>query len=690
MNAFPTIFSLLTKSISRRLSLHPRTPIACGLILLFASVAWAQDPSALRRGSYAAFTGEGEILSPGDQVVRLATEGEVVRVRAVQGGWAEVGSALEDLPGGKTKIDNLKPSTAEASTAWIAIGTARLEAARKKVENQLRAPTNEEDIALEAAEALRKPISPVALPRQPKFKDPVIGWFAPGRGTKIFSLQRGADGSFFLSGTVAPPYSLPGVRGWQRESPDGGPGALPFLARIAPDLKTIPDFVVFLPTELGSIDQLQFDPEGGVWAAARGAGDATAGIDAGQGDKFLLRFSNDLRKITRVIPLSHEVTAFAGDSRNRPVVLRGSPGRSGGGLIARYFSEGRFERNWPEAPDGPTRRLALDFSSPALAEGPFALWAKKAEVYPDFPTPIGPWGSAPNAGQPVVWTNVNGGQNPIRGADLKPEALAIDHDDNILVAGTIPFNMGNPDFDPFLMSFSPTGKPLWTNCFLTGLLSEPDQKTQGIVVDPSNGDILISFWQHGNNKQTLLVDPAGWLNKFTGTSGNIKISWIARVDAKTGRLKNSTYLYAQMPDSPNKKWPNLNSAGISAMTVDEKGCVYLGGETTISFPTTDNAFLPVVGEYGIHPMFAVLKPDLSSPVYSTYVSAGVGSVQHLALLPGAVLLVGKHAIEGTPLPVTDAGAIGFLSANPPQQTKEGIFFAILPVPPEETGWNFQH
>ena len=88
-------------------------------------------------------------------------------------------------------------------------------------------------------------------------------------------------------------------------------------------------------------------------------------------------------------------------------------------------------------------------------------------------------------------------------------------------------------------------------------------------------------------------------------------------------------------------------------------------------------------------MFAVLKPDLSGPVYSTYVSAGIGSVQHLALLPDAVVLMGKHSTEGTPLPVTNPKSASFLSANPQENSKEGIFFAILPVPDEETTWNFQ-
>jgi hypothetical protein len=251
--------------------------------------------------------------------------------------------------------------------------------------------------------------------------------------------------------------------------------------------------------------------------------------------------------------------------------------------------------------------------------------------------------------------------------------------------------MGNPDFDPFLMSFSPEGKLRWTNCFLTGLLSEPDQKTQALEIDPTNGDILVCYWQHGNNQKTLLLDPHGWLNKFTGTNGNIKISWIGRVDADSGKLKNSTYIHSQMPNPKNPRWPDLNSSGVSAMRVDGNGRIYAGGGTTISFPTTSNAFLPGVTEFGGHPMLVVLRPDLSAPHYSTYLSAGQGAVNHLAILPGgAALCAGKHSTEGTALPVSNTKSLPFLSESPPAGQKDGLFLAIIPIPADEADWSFNN
>jgi hypothetical protein len=448
--------------------------------------------------------------------------------------------------------------------------------------------------------------------------------------------------------------------------------------------------MVFAPGEIESLGELRTASQGGgIWAAAGKVGETPGGKESTKADQALVHFSADLKSVVRTIPILPKVKDFAVDAANRPVVLDAPKSRTGGAFLVRYFASGYHERLWPDAPDGSTRRLKIDFSSPALADGPFAIWAKKAESLPDFPTPLGPWGGAPNAGQPIVWTNVKSGQNPIRGANLTPGALALDREGNILVAGTIPFHMGHPDFDPFLLKFSPSGRLLWNNCFLNGLLSEPDQKVQALVIDPSNGDILVSYWQHGNNKQTLLVPENAWLSRFTGTNGNIKITWIGRVDAASGKLRASTYLYAQMPESKNPKWPDLNSVGLSALGVTSQSWVCAAGGTTICLPTTSNAIIPSVSEYGGHPFFCVIEPDLTAPRYSTYLSAGQGGISHMVLCGDRVaLLAGTHKTDGTPPPVTQAGHLAGLSATPPEGEPEATFLAIIPIPAEPDGWSF--
>jgi hypothetical protein len=128
---------------------------------------------------------------------------------------------------------------------------------------------------------------------------------------------------------------------------------------------------------------------------------------------------------------------------------------------------------------------------------------------------------------------------------------------------------------------------------------------------------------------------------------------------------------------------------VADLEVAGDGKVVVGGGTTISFPTTDNAFLPVVTEFGGHPMLTVLKSDLTAPHYSTYLSAGKGAVDHLALLAnGAVLCIGTHSLEGTPPPVTGNTLPDYLSADAGAATGERGFVAILPIPTGESEWSF--
>lgn len=656
---------------------------------------WSEEPEPLRRGSWAIFPEKTEILGADGAVVREAEKGEVVRVRIVRDGWAEVGSSFAELAGGRVPAAALRVATEEESAAWQeTIETRRDEVARLN-EPLNPVPPEEQEAALEAAEPdyQPRPLRTASSSAPAPVKEVTVGWFSPGANTQVHSTTRTADGHIWISGSVKPPVTHPKARGWQSESWEPWLDAdIPnaFLARISPDAQTLLDLVIFSPEELHEVAELRPAANGlDVWVVARNPGAMFELGAAGRGPSVLLEFAADLRSWKRVLPLSFRVNDFFVDGANRPVVLARGGNRHGGAFLTRHFSEGFFERKWSDAPDGPARRLILDFSSPFFAGGPFALWAQRSEKTPDFPTPLGPWGSPPNAGQPMKWTNVRSGRNPIRAADLKPELLTSDREGNILVSGTIPFHMGFPDFDPFLISLTPDGRVRWVNTFLSGLLSEPDQQTLDIKIDPSNGDIIASYWQHGNNVETFLLDPNGWITRFTGTRGNISITWIGRVEADSGKLKNSTYVFSRSPNPANPGWPDVNSATISEMQVNERGMIFAAFGTTIAFPVTDNAFLPLVEEYGVHPALAVIKPDLSGPVYSTYLSSGQGLARHIELLEGnTAFLVGTHSTDGTPLDVT--GPLPeYLSKEAPEG-ETGVFMAIVPVPIDpEVGWSWR-
>lgn len=664
------------------------------LVLLIAVLACGSvrgEEFKPKRGNWVAFVGEEEILSANGDVLRKAAPGEVVRVRITRDGWAEIASSIPDLVGGKVKFSGLRPATPEENEAWIAANKSHaVAAAEEAAPIEFVAPPEMEAKLAAAEPPFRPPTGRSALPKDSGVREPVMGWFAPGAETQIHSMERLADGSIVMSGSLKPPITFPGARGWAGPVPGSieEGESFAFLARIAPDLQSLPDLLVFAPGEVRSLKRIRPSARGGFWILAGGTGPGFAGELAAKSRDALLRISADFTSVLDSIPLAAAPRDFVLDGNDRPVLLLAAGGRKGGGGLFQTFAGSHFHKPWAEAPDGPAHRLVLDFSSPALANGPFALWAKKSEITPDFPTPLGPWGSEPNAGQPIQWTNVASGKNPIRGANLMPEALVLDREGNVIVAGTIPFHMGFPDFDPFLIKFSPQGKFLWNNCFLAGLLSEPDQKTQSMTVDPSNGDILISYWQHGNNSRTLLLAPDGWLRQFTGTNGNIKISWIGRVDAATGQLKNATLLHSRLPESRNPKWPDLNSVSLAKIAADDRGRVFATGGTTLNLPVTSNAFLPSVTEYGGHPFFAVIKPDLSGPVYCTYLSPAKGNVRHMVLAAeNLAVLAGELETAEPTLTSTGIQNSAFLTGSPPEG-KSATFLAIVPVPDEDVGWSF--
>lgn len=643
--------------------------------------------------SYFSIQPGSTIFNAQGEPLRDSLPGEVVKLVGGDGEKLEFVSAVKNLVGGFVNRAHTSPVTTEEYLAWRMNPVALTSQAVLSTERGRRLAVPSEKIAKWfEEERSAHPVPVVWSPSEgrdaPVSLEPLIGWFSLGQNTTVQGTCVQPDGKIIIIGTADQLSFKQNATFWNDCSPEE-PGV--YFARFSADFHEVEKILWVSTKNLGVPFSINCEHDGSLtFITSKITGDIYDG-PLNAASSYFIKMEATWDRFASVFPLdatNRPPLSALNDPLRRPVLLYGSEGRHGGGSLLRLFTHGQAERPWKDWSEANKDIIKLDFSSPSFANGPFALWAKGAEITPDFPTPLAPWGSPPNSGEPLEWTNAKSGRNPIHGADLKPEAMVVDNGNNIFVAGTIPFEMPLPDFDPFLMKFSPEGKLLWTNCFLNGLLSEPDQKTQALQIDPSNGDILICFWQHGNNQKTLLLDPDGWLTKFTGTNGNIKITWIGRVDAESGTLKHSTYIYSQKPDQKNPRWPDLNSATVNAMQVAQTGRVYVAGATTISYPTTFNSFLPSVVEYGAHPMLTVLRPNLSAPHYSTYLSSGQGSVEHLTILSnGSALCIGTHSTQGIPLPIKNDKKIPFLNANPPKE-KESVFLAIIPIPVAETEWSF--
>lgn len=284
---------------------------------------------------------------------------------------------------------------------------------------------------------------------------------------------------------------------------------------------------------------------------------------------------------------------------------------------------------------------------------------------------------------------------------------------------------GNPDFEPWVSAYRADGAALWWSRLYSewkdknnnglidldvdsnndgkldrsseGLTSSPDQYVDGLAIDYSSNRLVVNARCHGNNavnfwNGTAAAIPgavpgySGVQRQFTGTSGNIHITWLGKFDLADGTLRAATYLagfarsgsvsgtpfteglFAGWPN-PNTGWPNLNTTRLkpNRVAVDDQGRVYVIGAAP-RLATTSTAWQTLLAPPATAPWneFArVYAPDLSSVVYSTVLTgaftyanqvtttepqgAGGVALQGVAISSSGLLLVGgSRATNGVP------------------------------------------
>lgn len=305
------------------------------------------------------------------------------------------------------------------------------------------------------------------------------------------------------------------------------------------------------------------------------------------------------------------------------------------------------------------------------------------------------------------------GYSPAATFTYGPSAICVDRRTNAMYIG---FNAqsalpgGNPDFEPAVMAMSPDGDLLWWSRLYhevdpqgDTLLSTPDQYVDALAIDysqpPGAGLLTVAARAHGNNVENLwegdqvAANPGaqGFQNRFTGSSGNIHLSWLGKLTLADGVLMHSTYvgelaegatglgsphsnpLLTGWPD-PNTGWPTLNTTytGKNRLKVTADGSVLmLGvGRRTI---TTSNAHQQMVkpGNGGAscwNEFVRVYTPDLGDLRYSSLVvgqwdtltQAGGDNVRLYGSFKtsSGVLVVGMHTGAGAQIPVANVPAWG--------------------------------
>lgn len=173
-------------------------------------------------------------------------------------------------------------------------------------------------------------------------------------------------------------------------------------------------------------------------------------------------------------------------------------------------------------------------------------------------------------------------------------AIAIDRRSNAMYFGYSTKSVlpdGNPDFEPAIVAMAADGRLLWWDRGYreTSQNSSPDQYIDGLAVDPVRNRLVVLGRAHGNNvvnfwrggEISARAGAAGFQNQFTGTNGNIHVSWLGSYALDTGRVVASTYvaeavegatnfgaahadpLLGGWPD-PNRGWPDVNTTRCGA------------------------------------------------------------------------------------------------------------------------------
>jgi hypothetical protein len=235
--------------------------------------------------------------------------------------------------------------------------------------------------------------------------------------------------------------------------------------------------------------------------------------------------------------------------------------------------------------------------------------------------------------------------------------IAVDRRDGTLYFGystksTLPG--GNPDFEPAVVSMAATGALNWWSRLYqeTTANSSPDQYVDALAIDYAQNRVVVLARSHGNNTINFwsgnaisaMPGAAGFQNRFSGTNGNIHISWLGAFDLAQPTLRAATWvaeyfdpgegLGTAHPDpnlmgfpNPNAAWPKLNttrcgadsgySGGLKVSRTGEVAVLCVGRRTITTTNAHQKMLLPGAGNSTWNQFVRVYRPDLSGVRYSS-------------------------------------------------------------------------
>lgn len=587
------------------------------------------------------------------------------------------------------------------------------------------------------------PVTPPAANRQ-------VVTYAGGAGADRFSAVISlADGSFLIGGSAESldwvPASVPRDELSAAAINSAAAGKIGFLLHIGPDLETIRRVVSFPPGTVRDVHRIRTTNLPGQTTGDIYISGSRDGIDVMNDGYYIAKLAGNFVDGGPIsVAWTYDVTArprkaagFMGESAYETIQPWDVAGD--GSVVYGLGSEYDFDwaaiqkldsngkpavvENWPAhwGASGEFRGLASqypqgspDYSAIVMKAGRAGSLRSttsedyllvqndgngqsKQGKYPDDYYFSGPCAPAPGtcAGAPG-YTGYKTSDKPTQ----RVGGIVIDRKTGDIYIGYSTQSVlpdGNPDFEPAVVAMHANGQLAWWSRLYheTKENSSPDQYVDHLAIDYSSGALVVLARAHGNNVQNfwsgdkVAANPGAtsFHNGFTGTNGNIHISWLGKLLLTDGHLAASSWV-AEYTDgmtgvgaaysdpnldgwaSHNAGWPDLNTTRVQNLEVDALGRVFLTGigRRTI---TTKDAYQKMLkkeeGSSTWNAFVRVFTPSLETLVYSSLIVGtwdpangdGGGNTTLDAVLPldKGVIAVGRHDVDqmtgmpaGNPIP----------------------------------------
>lgn len=414
--------------------------------------------------------------------------------------------------------------------------------------------------------------------------------FGIGEGSEIRDLRTTPTGILVACGQLGAAASPPKTTLHKLLAGDHQKGSRGFVAAFAPDLSTCIWFALF-PADTIAPKQLAIGTDGSIAIGGKHLGGLaeqdTKTENWGKSDGALAKLNAAGTKVLWVSPggpNQGEVTGLAMGRDGHVYFTAGSKVRSAANYLLRKNGTTGANENWAKSGKDGTESWCVYLHTnqePLKREGQFLAFYDKAKTHNEEGHGYdydgkGGWG-------PVRWS--------LKGFRVGGNVLALP-DGDLIVSSCLQYDFraakrteeglkkgkSFPAFDYFLARYSPEGELRWsTNLYQPGdSVHTPDQKPIDLAYDKNEDRIYSLVKQHGSNVYRF----KGSLN---GDTGNLMISWIGKVDAKTGALEEGWYFqnnrlgnYAGSGEPASPPYPKLAGNALRRVAV-ASGHVFTAG-----------------------------------------------------------------------------------------------------------------